>query len=202
MREVIDPEELGPEGCYKLTSGLVVPRPIGWIGSQSADGTRNLAPYSFFNMVTGWPPTVIFSPGAHKGRTKDSLANVRETGVFTVNVVAENLAERMNATSASVGPEVDEFELAGVTPIMGDLVEAPMVAEAPASMECRATNFVAVGREPRGSVVVFGEVVRFHARPGLLDGTRVDLDVLAPVGRLSGPGYTRTRDRFDMIRPD
>jgi flavin reductase (DIM6/NTAB) family NADH-FMN oxidoreductase RutF len=138
----------------------------------------------------------------HSGRTKDSLANVRATGVFTVNVVSEDLAEQMNATAASVSPEVDEFELAGLTPVMGDVVAAPMVDEAPASMECRATNFVPVGREPRGSIVVFGEVVRFHVRQGLLDGTRVDLDVLAPVGRLSGPGYSRTRDRFDMTRPD
>ncbi|MGF1667605.1 MAG: flavin reductase family protein [Acidimicrobiia bacterium] len=202
MREAIDPRDLGPSGAYKLTSGLVVPRPIGWIGSRSADGTRNLAPFSFFNMVSGSPPTVIFSPGSPKGVPKDTLANVRETGVFTVNIVSGDLARAMNATSATVAPDVDEFQLVGVTPVDGDVVDAPMVAESPASMECRATNFVPVSDQPGASVVVFGEIVRYHVRPGVLEGTRVNLDVLDPVGRLSGPGYTRTRDRFDMIRPD
>jgi flavin reductase (DIM6/NTAB) family NADH-FMN oxidoreductase RutF len=202
MREAIDPQDLGPSGAYKLTSGLVVPRPIGWIGSQAADGTRNLAPFSFFNMVSGSPPTVIFSPGSGKGVPKDTLTNVRETGVFTVNIVSEDLAEAMNATSATVAAEVDEFELVGLTAVQGDIVDAPMVAESPASMECRATNFVPVSDQPGCSVVVFGEVVRYHVRPGVLEGTRVNLDVLQPVGRLSGPAYSHTRDRFDMIRPD
>lgn len=202
MREAIDPRDLGSSGAYKLTSGLVVPRPIGWIGSQAADGTRNLAPFSFFNMVSGSPPTVIFSPGSGGGGPKDTLTNVRETGVFTVNIVSEELSEAMNATSATVAADVDEFELVGLTAVQGDIVDAPMVAESPASMECRATNFVPVGDQPDGSVVVFGEVVRYHVRPGVLEGTRVDFDVLLPVGRLSGPGYTRTRDRFDLIRPD
>jgi flavin reductase (DIM6/NTAB) family NADH-FMN oxidoreductase RutF len=202
MREAIDPGDLGSSGAYKLTSGLVVPRPIGWIGSQAADGTRNLAPFSFFNMVSGSPPTVIFAPGSSKGVPKDTLANVRETGVFTVNIVSEDLAQAMNATSATVAADVDEFELVGLTAVQGDIVDAPMVAESPASMECRATNFVPVSDQPGCSVVVFGEVVRYHVRPGVLEGTRVNLDVLAPVGRLSGPAYSHTRDRFDMIRPD
>lgn len=202
MRESLDPAELGPSECYKLTSGLIVPRPIGWIGSQSAEGVRNLAPFSFFNMVSGNPPTVIFSPGSSKGVPKDTLSNVRETGVFTVNIVSEDLADAMNASSATVAAEVDEFDLVGVTAVMGEVVAAPMVAESPASLECRATNFVPVGSQPGGSVVVFGEVVRYHVRQGVLDGTRVNLDALAPIGRLSGPGYCRTRDRFQMVRPD
>jgi flavin reductase (DIM6/NTAB) family NADH-FMN oxidoreductase RutF len=201
LRDSVDPDDLGPSGCYKLTSGLVVPRPIGWIGSVSAGGVYNLAPFSFFNMVAGWRPTVLFSPGLAAAGPKDTLANVQDTGEFTVNIVSEHLSEVMNATSASVAPGVDEFELTGLTPVIGDLVRAPMVGEALASMECRATQFVPVGESPRGAVVVFGEVVRFHLEQGLVAETGVDLDMLLPVGRLSGPGYTRTRDRFNMTRP-
>ncbi|MDH4117056.1 MAG: flavin reductase family protein [Acidimicrobiia bacterium] len=196
----IDPNEIGPEACYKLASGLIVPRPIGWIGSTGPHG-HNLAPYSFFNMVSGAPPTVIFSTGLVEGSEKDTLANVRATGEFTVNIVSEDLAPAMNATSAAVARDVDEFELAGLTAVPGDMVSAPRVGEARASLECVANNFVPVGTPPRGNVVVFGEIVLFHVADGVVDGTRVDLDALAPVGRTSGPGYVRTRDRFEMLRP-
>ena len=184
-----------PQDPFKA---LVAPRPIGWISSLSADGIPNLAPFSYFNAMAQAPHYVAFGIGP----PKDTLRNVEVTGEFAVNLATYDLREAMNATSAHVAAHVDEFELVGLTPVTGDLVRAPMVAEAPASMECRATRFVPVGTAPRGSVVVFGEVIRFHLRPGLVDGTRVDLDVLAPVGRLSGPGYTRTRDRFSMVRPD
>jgi flavin reductase (DIM6/NTAB) family NADH-FMN oxidoreductase RutF len=200
-RAAIDPSELGPEGCYKLISGVVVPRPIGWIGTRGASGTANLAPFSFFNVVAGSPPTVLFSGGSVAGRAKDSPSNARSTGVFTVNIVSESLAEAKNASSASVDPSVDEFDLVGLTAVEGDLVPAPMVAEAPVSMECKTTHVVAVGNTDRPNLVVFGEVVRFHIREGVLNGTRVDLDVLQPIGRMSGPMYVRTRVRFEMIRP-
>lgn len=200
-REVFDPTELGSEACYRLTSGLVVPRPIGWIGTFADDGTPNLAPFSFFNMVAGWPPTVLFSGGSRAGVPKDSPTNARGRGEFTVNIVSEELAEAMNATAANVPMDVDEFALAGVTAVRGDLVNAPMVAESPASMECKTTHVVRVGAPERPSHVIFGEVLRFHIRPGVVIDGRVDLDALLPVGRTSGPGYVRTRDRFTMERP-
>lgn len=200
-RTSLDPAELGPEACYRLASGLVVPRPIGWIGTRDVHERPNLAPYSFFNMVSGWPPTVLFSGGSRAGNPKDSPSNARATGAFTVNIVSEELAMAMNATAANVPEDVDEFELAGITAVRGDLVDAPMVAEAPASFECRTTHVVAVGSDIRPSLVVFGEVVRFHVRPGVVVDGRVDLDQLLPIGRTSGPGYVRTRDRFEMQRP-
>lgn len=200
-REVLDPADLGPEASYRLASGLVVPRPIGWIGTRDVHGRPNLAPYSFFNMVSGWPPTVLFSGGSRAGRPKDSPSNARANGAFTVNIVSEELATAMNVSAANVPEDVDEFEMAGLTAVPGDLVDAPMVAEAPASLECRTTHVVAVGSPPRPSLVVFGEVVRFHVRPGVMVDGRVDLDQLRPIGRTSGPGYVRTRDRFEMQRP-
>jgi flavin reductase (DIM6/NTAB) family NADH-FMN oxidoreductase RutF len=184
---------------YKLLTGLVVPRPIGWIGTLSVDGVANLAPYSFFNLVAGTPPTVLYAPGLTQ-RVKDSLANARDTSEFTVNIVTEELAEAMNLTSAEFPPDVDEFAVAGLTAVPGEVVKAPMVAEAKANLECRVSRIVEVG-DPPGAAVVFGEVVRFHIRPEVLDGTRIDHGALRAVGRMTGDGYTTTRDRFEMPRP-
>jgi flavin reductase (DIM6/NTAB) family NADH-FMN oxidoreductase RutF len=187
---------------YKLLIGLVVPRPIGWVGTVDADGVRNLAPYSFFNVVAGTPPTVLFSPGRRNGEPKDSLHNVVSTGEFTINLVDEALAEAMNLTSGEYGPEVDEFELAGLTTLPGEAVRAPLVVASPANLECRVTRTVDLG-DPPSNTVVFGNIERIHVRADLLDGTRVDPLRLRAVGRMAGAGYTRTADGyFEMQRPD
>jgi flavin reductase (DIM6/NTAB) family NADH-FMN oxidoreductase RutF len=106
---------------YKLATGLIVPRPIGWIGSISSDGVANLAPYSFFNCVSGNPPTFAFAPG--RGARKDTLANVREVGEFTINIVTIEVVEAMNATAASHAADVDEFAAAGLTAADGRRVQ-------------------------------------------------------------------------------
>lgn len=200
------PEDLDTVDAYKLMIGLIVPRPIGWIGTIAADGTRNLAPYSFFNAVSAAPPTVIFSTG-RRGRKaavpdhKDTLTNVRESGVFTVNVVTEDLAASMNLTAAEFQPDVDEFTIAGLTSRPGDVVAAPIVDEAAASLECRMTRTVEIG-DRANNTVVFGEVVRIHVAGDVLDGTRIDPLALRAVGRMAGAGYTRTADGyFEMERP-
>jgi len=180
--------------------GLVVPRPIGWVGTVDAGGRNNLAPFSFFNAVASSPPVVIFAPGM-ASRIKDTLVNVRETGEFTLNVVTEEVAEAMNITAGDHPAEVDEFELAGLTPVIGDAVAAPMVAEAKANMECIVTDIVEVGGQPPASSVVFGEVLRIHVEEALVDGSRIDFEALRAVGRLAGGGYSRTRDLFWMDRP-
>lgn len=198
---IIDPAATEPVDAYKLLIGLVVPRPIGWIGTISAGGVRNLAPFSFFNAVAATPPTVLFSPLMQGGGPKDTLANVEETGEFTVNMVSHDLAEQMNLTSGRYGADVDEFELAGLTPLTGDKVAAPHVGEARASLECRVTQLVPVGRPPMDSTLVIGEVVLFRIREDLLDGTRVDQAGLDLIGRMGGPNYTTTRDTFGMERP-
>lgn len=187
---------------YKLLIGLVVPRPIGWVGTVDEGGVRNLAPYSFFNVVAGTPPTVLFSPGRRNGEPKDSLHNVVATGEFTINLVDEALAEAMNLTSGEYGPEVDEFELAGLTTVPGEAVRAPLVVASPANLECRVTRTVDLG-DPPSNTVVFGNIERIHVRADLLDGTRVDPLGLRAVGRMAGAGYTRTADGyFEMQRPD
>jgi flavin reductase (DIM6/NTAB) family NADH-FMN oxidoreductase RutF len=194
--------EIDPIDAYKLLSGLVVPRPIGWIGSRSADGVNNLAPYSFFNGVAASPPTVIFAPTGQPVARKDTLRNVRETGVFSVNIVNFALGPAMNVTSGTYPDDVDEFEVAGLTVREADLIDAPIVAEAPASFQCTVTQIVEVGHAPMGSQVVFGEVVAFDVDDQLLDGTRVDQAALDPIGRHVGNLYSHNGTLYDMARPD
>ena len=192
--------DLAPVDTYKLLTGLVVPRPIGWIGTVDADGRPNLAPYSFFNAVSGNPPTVLFSAGMAARGAKDSLANAVETGEFTCNIVGMTVAEGMNQSSAELPHGDSEFDFAGLTPEPSLDIKAPRVAEAKASFECRLTQTVEIG-DPVANVVVFGEVIRFHVDDDVLDGTRIDFEQLDAVGRLAGNGYATTRERFDLVRP-
>ncbi len=182
---------------YKLLSGLVVPRPIGWIGTTRADGTYNLAPFSFFNVVSSSPPTVLFSGGHHPDRPKDSVAFAEASGEFTVNIVSEEVAEAMSITSGRFTSEDDEFAIAGLTAVSGVRVGAPMVAESPANLECEVTQVLDVGPERRTRIVI-GEVVALHVRHEVLDGTRIDSDQLRAVGRMTGSSYIRTVDRFEL----
>lgn len=200
MKASLDPADR--TDAYKLLTGLVVPRPIGWIGTRSPEGIANLAPFSFFNAVSGHPPTVLFSPGRFEGRPKDSWRNAVESGEFTVNIVSRRLLEAMNATAAKVAPGVDEFELAGLTSVGGDVVDAPLVAECSANLECRVTQVVPTGEPPHDAVVIFGRVVRFHIDENLLDGSRVDQVGLDALGRLAGPRYATTREILEIERPD
>ncbi|MEM7322430.1 MAG: flavin reductase family protein, partial [Actinomycetota bacterium] len=184
--------DLDRTDAYKLTTGLIVPRPIGWIGTYGPDGVANLAPYSFFQAVATNPPVIIFSAGVADGAVKDSLANCRASGVFTANLVDHGLSVAMNETSAEVPPSVDEFGLGGLTARRFGSVEAPGVAEAKAVLECRVVNEVLLGGAPLEHAVTFGEVVAFHIADEVLDGTRVDAEKLDAVGRLAGSNYAST----------
>jgi len=203
-REMTEPHttfrlaELEPLDAYKLTSGLVVPRPIGWIGSISLEGIDNLAPYSFFNLIGNDPPYVAFSAG---GGRKDSLDNVRAVGEFTLNVVTAETVEAMNATSASVAADTDEFALAGLTKLASHVIRPHRVGEATATMECRVTDIVHVGRPEGGNHLVIGEVLLVHVADRVLDGSRVDQAELRAVGRHVGSWYSHATDLFAIDRP-
>jgi flavin reductase (DIM6/NTAB) family NADH-FMN oxidoreductase RutF len=193
--------ELDHSDVHKLLLGLIVPRPIGWIGTVSTDGTYNLAPYSFFNAVSSRPPTVIVSPGLANGEYKDTLRNMLDTGEFTVNVVTADLASQMNETSTA--QKGDEFSRTGLTAVPGDAVAAPMVGECRANLECRVSQHVEIGEDEVASVVVFGEVVSFHVDEELINERHhVDPLKLEAVGRLGGPNYTNVLDVYQMMRPD
>ena len=185
---------------YKLLSGLVVPRPIGWIGTRGRDGANNLAPFSFFNVVSTYPPTVLFSGGRHADRPKDTVALAEAIGVFTVNIVSEDVAEAMSLTSGTYGPGTDEFHIAGLTPVRGVVVDAPLVAESPANLECRVAQVFDIGGQGTTTLVI-GDVVAIHVAEDVLDGTRIDNDRLRAVGRMAGNTYIHTRDRFEIQRP-
>ena len=147
---------------------IVAPRPIGWISTRSKAGVFNLAPYSYFNAFCDAPPIIGFASSAEK---KDSLRNVRETGEFAFNLVTRALAEQMNATSATVGPEVSEFALAGLTPVASRIIAAPRVAESPVSFECKCTEILqlkSASGEKVPSWLVLGEVVAVHIDKALL----------------------------------
>jgi len=187
--------------AYKLLSGLVVPRPIGWIGTKRSDHSNNLAPFSFFNVISSNPPTVMFSAGRHPDRPKDSAILAEETGEFTVNIVSESVVEAMNHTSGSFDHMTDEFVEAGLTAIRGTVVDAPMVAESPANLECRVVDVLALGAEGRTRVVL-GEVVAVHVEEAILDGSRIDSSLLKAVGRMAGMNYIRTEEIFRVDRPE
>ena len=203
----LDPKEQRPQDIYKLLVGSVVPRPIAFVSSMDADGVRNLAPFSFFTVASANPPIVCFCTimrgAARDGLrlTKDTLRNIIATREFVVNVVSEEFAEQMNACSAELPPEVDEFLVSGLTPVASDVVRPPRVFEAHVQMECRLQQVIHVSTEPLGGSLVLGEVLRFHVNPSLLDNFRIDPDKLQAIGRMAGSTYTRTRDRFDMERP-
>ncbi|HET7010719.1 MAG TPA: flavin reductase family protein [Anaerolineales bacterium] len=189
---------------YKLLIGAVVPRPIGWISTLDEGGRRNLAPFSFFNAVSAKPPHVVFSPMIREtdAGVKDTLANLRATGEFVVNIVTEALAQAMNITSTEFPADVDEFEAAGLTAAPSRIVRPPRVAESPVHFECRVAHLLELGDGPGGSTLVVGRVVHVHVDPSvLLDGDKIDLDRLRPIGRLSGAAYCRVTDRFEMKRP-
>lgn len=192
---VFDVTEAESIDRYKLISGLVVPRPIGWIGTRRDNGTNNLAPFSFFNVVSTNPPVVLFSGGRHADRPKDSVALAEATGEFTVNIVSEEVAEAMAVTAGTFGAEDDEFAIARLTADPATQIDAPLVAEAPANLECRVRQIVDLGERSR---VVFGDVVAIHVEERVLDGTRIDHDALKAVGRMAGSSYVNTRARFEL----
>jgi flavin reductase (DIM6/NTAB) family NADH-FMN oxidoreductase RutF len=199
---------MSPSAVYKLLIGCIVPRPIAWVSTLSAEGAHNLAPFSFFMGVCSDPPTLAFSVGPRAGGVapasaglKDTVRNLEAAGDFVVNVVDDALAERMNLTSGDYPPEVDEFVLAGLTAVPSTKVRAPRVREAPINLECRVAQILRVGRGPHS--LVLGEILYFHFRDDLYDpGTgRIDMRRLKPVGRLAGEMYTHVHDLFEMKRP-
>lgn len=198
----IIPNEHDYNNIYKLMIGSIVPRPIAFVSTISKDGIRNLAPFSFFNGVCSNPPVVLFSTVITKdGRQKDTLNNVEATKEFVVNIVSEDFAEQMNITSGEFPPEVDEFVKAGLTPIPSDVVKPSRVKESRINFECKMLTVVSFGLGPGSGSTVFGEIVRIHIADELFDNYRIDPDKLLPIGRMGGPTYTRTKDRFDLIRP-
>ncbi|WP_114965425.1 flavin reductase family protein [Alkalilacustris brevis] len=181
---------------------IVTPRPIGWIATRSADGAENLAPYSFFNAVAYAPPQVMFASVSAKqdrGDTKDSVANIRETGVFCVNIVEYAARDRMNETSGPWPRETDEFVHADVPRADCETIACSRVAGAPASLECRMTQIVPL--KGRANFAVFGEVTGIHMRDDCLIDGIFDITRFQPLSRLGYRDYARITEVFTLKRP-
>ena len=184
-------------------NAIVTPRPIGWISTRDAQGIDNVAPYSFFNAVAYVPPQVMFASTASKADqigTKDSVANIRETGVFCVNIVEYAMRDAMNATSATLGKEVDEFAHAGLDKAACETIACSRVALAPAALECKVTQILTL--EGDENYAVFGEVVGVHMRDDCVVDGRFDITTYHPLSRLGYRDYTVIRDLFTLSRPD
>ena len=179
---------------------IVSPRPIGWIGSTGKDGRHNLAPYSFFNAISDKPKLVMFSSSG----LKDTVRNISETGVFTCNFVSRSLMMQMNATSVAAPHGESEFEIAGLTPVMGALVAAPFAGEALAVLECRMTEIFqpkALDGAATDNHVVIGQVVGIHIKEEAIRDGRFDMATARPIGRMGYMDYSDAGDVFEIMRP-
>lgn len=184
-------------------NAIVTPRPIAWIGTRGADGSDNLAPYSFFNAVAYEPPQVMFSSTSRKadrGDTKDSVANIRGTGVFAINIVEYAARDAMNKTSGAWDRETDEFGLAGIEKAACATIDCPRIANAPATLECKLTQIVQLPGE--ANFAVFGEVIGVHMRDDCIVDGIFDVTRFQPLARMGYRDYAVVREVFSLKRPD
>ena len=200
---IIDPNEIPFQDTHKLMIGSIVPRPIAFVSTRSKDGKNNVAPFSYFNGVCSKPPTIMFAPARRgwDGKEKDTLVNIRETEEFVVNIVSESFAEKMILCSTDFNPEVDEFDVSGLTPSPSEKVAPPRVAESKISFECKLNQIVEIGDGTAGSgFIVIGTIVLFYIDDEVYENGKINLEKLEPLGRLAGNWYSRTNDLLKIIR--
>ena len=213
----VTPSQLPHRELYNILISAVAPRPIAWVSTLSASGRPNLAPFSFFNAVCAKPPLLAFAPGmraphkleaaadeteGHPGvHVKDTLRNIRESKEFVINVVTYDLAEAMNLTSGEYDATIDEFELAKVASAASRVVRPRRVADSPVSFECKLHQILDFNAEAEGGSLVIGEIVSVHIDERHLKEGRIDRNSLDVIGRMGGIQYTRTVERFEIVRP-
>ena len=200
----LDPSTLSHQSIYKILTGSILPRPIGWISSIDLDGRPNLAPFSFFNVVCSNPPTLLFCPMIRgmDSSPKDTLNNVRQTGEFVVNIVTEDLLKAMNDTSIEAPSEFNEFEFAGLTLSPSVTVRPPRVLESPIHFECKVNQILDINNAPGGGSIVIGTITHIHAEERVMLGTdKINLTALQPIGRLMGAAYCRVEQVVELDRP-
>lgn len=187
---------------YKLLTGTIIPRPIGWISTIDKDGINNLAPFSYFNMVSHDPPCVMFSTARDKNKNKDTLNNVLSNGEFVVNLATLDTVEAMNASSASVSSDVDEFEMTKLTPIDSVFIKPKRVKESPIHFECEMIHhYFMDNNDGGGACIVIGKIKTIHIDDAILmENNRINLDVYKPVARLAGSNYSTLGELFSIKR--
>ena len=200
---IYDPTEKPFTETHKLMTGSIVPRPIAFVSTISKDGNNNVAPFSYFNGVCSNPPTVMFAPARRgwDGKEKDTLTNIRDNNEFVINMVSESFAEKMVKCSTDFDPNIDEFEISGLTPESSNKVLPPRVKESKISLECKLDQIIEIGSGEAGSgFVVIGTVVLFHIDDDIYENGHILLDKLEPLGRLAGNWYTRPTDKIKIAR--
>ncbi len=203
MHIAIDPAQIPPAACHKLTIGTIVPRPIAWTTSVDAEGRPNLAPFSYFMGCHSYVPALAVSIGSREGRPKDSRANIEAGGEFVVNLATEELIDKVVLSAADFPPGVSEIEVAGLTALPSTLVKPPRIAESPIHIECRVLHTLHLGEPPRVSALFVGQIVMWHIREDLVDADyKVDQAALHAISRMGGPLYVRARDPFALHIPD
>ena len=200
---IYDPAEHPFSETHKLMIGSIVPRPIALVSTTSNNGINNLAPFSYFNGVCSKPPTIMFAPARRgwDGKEKDTLINIRNTKEFSINIVSEDIGEKMVKCSTDYKKEVDEYSKSGLSPIPSKKIKPPIVSESKISLECILNQIVQIGKDDAGSgFIVIGTIVLFHIDDEVYDNGRIILDKLQPLGRVAGNGYVRSTNTFDIIR--
>jgi len=199
----IDPKTASQKDIYKILTGTVIPRPIGWISSMSKDGMPNLAPFSFFNAVGEDPPHVMFSTVRSGDANKDTLNNVLATGQFVVNLATEELADAMNATSVNLPPNGNEFDYAGLTAVPSVMVKPFRVKESPVHFECEVVHHYSLeDHKDGGATIIIGRIVMFHIEDAiLLNDSKINMETYRPIARLAGTNYAKLGEIFSIKRP-
>ncbi|MFB9147144.1 flavin reductase family protein [Halomonas alkalicola] len=199
---LLEEHALSPGKIYRLLSGSICPRPIAWVSTLDAAGNANLAPFSFFNVVSVNPPVLGFSPLLDgDANPKDTIRNLGEVGECVVHISGEGLVTEMNATSAGLEHGDDEFIHAGLEKVAMAGVSVPRVAGAPVAFGCRLREIIRFGDQPLAGNLVLAEVVSIHIDDALWDGRHVDAEGLRPIGRMAGNDYARCTDLFEVERP-
>lgn len=195
-------EKTDPSVLYKLLTGTIIPRPIGWISTIDSNGVNNLAPFSYFNLVSHDPPCVMFSTGRANNTNKDTLNNVLQNGQFVVNLVTLDVVEQMNATSEAVAANVDEFELTNLTPINSVFIKPKRVKESPIHFECEMIHHYFIDNtNGGGACIVIGKIKTIHIDDSIvMENYRINLDVYKPVARLAGSNYSTLGELFSIKR--
>lgn len=197
-------DSLTTEGSvlYKLLTGTIIPRPIGWVSTVDENGINNLAPFSFFNAVGEDPPHLMFSTVRTGNINKDTLNNVLANKQFVVNLVTEETVEQMNMTAQSVNADIDEFQLANLTPIDSIFIKPKRVKESYVHFECEMVHhYFLEDHKNGGACIVIGKIITMHINDEILmEGNRINLDKYKPVARLAGSNYTKIGELFSIKR--
>ena len=199
---VVRVELAAAPGLAGILNALVAPRPIAWVTTIDDRGVVNLAPFSYYNLLSENPPVVAFSPARKPdGAKKDTLRNLEITPEFVINLVAESTADACNLSSKSLEYGASELELAGLTAVPSAAVRPPRVGESPAHLECRVRQLIPLGDHAGAYTIVLGDVVHIHVADVCLTGGKPDGAKLRCVGRMGGSDWCRTRDTMTMPRP-